>query len=190
VTMERIPTIHTDDKKIIPEALDEQMGIPVLLLDSVYEGRSGDSTGVIVPDLAGLEAAMAVARVMDDFRLSGKELKFLRKAIGVKAVDLAKFLDVTPETLSRWENGKEPISTNPERVIRMRVYNALHGKALGVKADLDTILEMKFRPMRLAGDGTMVFKRVPVAKDGDLLIAWVHDGSRARSTHTVVKLRA
>jgi DNA-binding transcriptional regulator YiaG len=189
VAMERKP-IGTKKERIIPEFVDEQMGIPVVLVDSVYEGHSGDSSGVIIPDLAGLEAAIAVARVMDDFRLNGKELKFLRKAIGLKAVDLAKFLDVAPETLSRWENGKEAISTNAERVLRMRVYNGLRSKAIGVKANVGTILEMNFRPVRLAGDGTMVFKYVPVSRDGDLFIAWYHEGARTNTVQPLSRLRA
>jgi DNA-binding transcriptional regulator YiaG len=175
--------INRSEVRTLPEFLDEDMGIPVILIDAAYVAQSGDSSGVVVPDVAGLEASMAIARVMDDFKLGGKEFKFLRKAIGIKAVDLADFLGVTPETLSRWENGKEPISTNAERVMRMRTYHSLRDKAPGVKADLDTLLNMKFKPVRLAGDGTMTFKRMPVVKDGDLQIAWFHDGFRIRTAN-------
>jgi len=34
-----------------------------------------------------------------------------RKAIGKRAVDLAQELDSTPETISRWENGKAEIES-------------------------------------------------------------------------------
>jgi transcriptional regulator with XRE-family HTH domain len=33
----------------------------------------------------------------------------MRKALGLRAADLAEMLDVTPETLSRWETGKLPM---------------------------------------------------------------------------------
>lgn len=52
---------------------------------------------------------MAAARAMLPHRLSGREIRFLRKPIGEKAVSLAKHLDVAPETLSRWENGHEAV---------------------------------------------------------------------------------
>lgn len=35
-----------------------------------------------------------------------EELKFMRKAVGIRAADLAALLDVTPETVSHWETGK------------------------------------------------------------------------------------
>lgn len=168
------------DTRIRPEFVDEQMGLPVILLDSVYEARSGSASGPVIPDETGLEVAMAMARIMDEHKLNGQEIKFLRRAIGLKAVDLADFLDVTPETLSRWENAKEPISTNPERVLRIRVYNALRRKAPGVKASAEAILGMKFRLFRVAGDGTMVFRRLfAVNFDNDQAeYVWVHQGTR------------
>jgi DNA-binding transcriptional regulator YiaG len=170
------------DKRVKPEFVDEQMGLPVILLDSVYEAQSGDASGVVVPDETGLEAAMAVARIMDDFKLNGHEIKFLRRAMGLKATDLADYLDVTPETLSRWENSKEPISTNTERVFRMHVYNTLRRKAPGVKASAEAILGMKFRTIRLAGDGTMVFRRLLAVdvEGGPKEYVWLHEGFRMK----------
>jgi putative zinc finger/helix-turn-helix YgiT family protein len=40
---------------------------------------------------------------------SGEVMRFMRKALGFRAIDLAELLDVAPETLSRWETGKQPI---------------------------------------------------------------------------------
>ncbi len=40
---------------------------------------------------------------------SGAALRFIRKAAGLPATDLAVLLDVRPETVSRWENDKRPI---------------------------------------------------------------------------------
>ena len=121
------------DKHVIPEFVDEQMGLPVVLVGSAYETKSGDVSGVVVPDIAALEAAMSMARIMDPFKMSGSDLKFLRKAIGMKAIDIARFLEVTPETVSRWENAREPISNQAERIIRLKVYNALRDRAPGVE---------------------------------------------------------
>ena len=40
---------------------------------------------------------------------TGETFRFMRKALGLRAADLAEMLDVTPETLSRWETGKLPM---------------------------------------------------------------------------------
>jgi putative zinc finger/helix-turn-helix YgiT family protein len=37
---------------------------------------------------------------------SGDALRHLRKALGLRAADLARLLGVTPETISHWETGK------------------------------------------------------------------------------------
>jgi DNA-binding transcriptional regulator YiaG len=165
-------------RQVLTEFVDEQMGLPVVLIESAREAENNGASGVIIPDLAGLEAAMAVARISDEFKLNGQEIRFLRRAIGVKAVELAKFLDVTPETMSRWENGREPISTNAERVFRMRVYNTLKGKAPGVKCDLNSIIEMKYQVARLAG-ATMVFQHLLAMKDNAAQYVWFYQGMRA-----------
>jgi DNA-binding transcriptional regulator YiaG len=40
---------------------------------------------------------------------SGEGLAVLRRAAGLQAQELAKLLDVSPVSVSRWENGKSPI---------------------------------------------------------------------------------
>jgi transcriptional regulator with XRE-family HTH domain len=37
---------------------------------------------------------------------TGETFRFMRKSLGMRAADLAELLDVTPETISRWETGK------------------------------------------------------------------------------------
>lgn len=37
---------------------------------------------------------------------TGDSLRWLRKTLGMKAIELAEVLGVTPETLSRWENDR------------------------------------------------------------------------------------
>lgn len=151
------------DGSVIPNYVDRAMGIPVVLKDSVRKAQFEGEQGILVPDLKGLEAAMAVARAMIDHKLNGHEIRFLRKALELKAVDLAEHLDVTPETLSRWENGKDAISTNAERLLRLRVVRALREKAPGVPATLDDVLDMKFLSVRVVSEpATMMFKRLLV----------------------------
>lgn len=48
-----------------------------------------------------LAGAEAMARGLRD----GGTFKFIRKALGMRAAELGSLLDVSPETISRWENG-------------------------------------------------------------------------------------
>ena len=41
--------------------------------------------------------------------LGGEAFRFIRKTLGLSAVAIAGLLDVTPETISRWENGQRPL---------------------------------------------------------------------------------
>ena len=39
----------------------------------------------------------------------GETFRYMRKALGMRAVALARLLGVTPETVSRWENEQRPV---------------------------------------------------------------------------------
>jgi putative zinc finger/helix-turn-helix YgiT family protein len=55
-------------------------------------------------------------------RLAPKEVRFLRKYLGFSGVDFAATLDVTPETVSRWETGKKQMSPVAERALRLMIF--------------------------------------------------------------------
>lgn len=42
-------------------------------------------------------------------RCTPEAFKFMRKVLAMRAIDLAKLLDVAPETVSRWENRGLPV---------------------------------------------------------------------------------
>jgi putative zinc finger/helix-turn-helix YgiT family protein len=51
--------------------------------------------------------------------LTGEEFRFLRKAMSKSAKELAPLLGVHPVTISRWENNKETIGPQSDRLIRV-----------------------------------------------------------------------
>lgn len=65
---------------------------------------TGEET-VSIPDTIGLINAVVRARVQHERKLNGEELRFIRKAINVRAKSLAELLDITPEHYSRCEGG-------------------------------------------------------------------------------------
>lgn len=76
-------------------------------LPALVCGACGESI-VSARHLATFElgAAMMLA---SSGRTSPEVFRFMRKAVGLRAADLAELLDVKPETVSRWENGHLPV---------------------------------------------------------------------------------
>ena len=58
-----------------------------------------------------------------------EELKFMRKAAGIGAADLAAWLDVTPETVSHWETGKHAPDVVTRSTIASIVLDTLRGES-------------------------------------------------------------
>lgn len=77
---------------------------------------------VDIPRMAELHRLIAQKVASKEPRLTPQEIKFLRKHLGFSGVDFAATLDVTPETVSRWETGKKQMSPIAERALRLMVF--------------------------------------------------------------------
>jgi transcriptional regulator with XRE-family HTH domain len=49
---------------------------------------------------------LVASQLLDLGVATGAAFRFMRKALGLRAVDLAELLNVNAATVSRWENGK------------------------------------------------------------------------------------
>jgi putative zinc finger/helix-turn-helix YgiT family protein len=91
-------------EKTLPETLEAVGVIFTAQLPALVCEVCGESS-YAGEDLRRFE--LAVARKLADLgEPNGEAFRLMRKSIGVKAVELAQLLNVAPETLSRWENGK------------------------------------------------------------------------------------
>lgn len=79
-----------------------------------------------IPAIGELMNALARALVEKQSPLSGTEIKFLRKRLGLKAIDFAGMVNVTAEQVSRWENDHNPPSGSTDRFIRI-AYSFMSG---------------------------------------------------------------
>lgn len=106
----------------------DTLGAPfkVVLHNGVTIGidRETGKETVMIRDTIGLINAVVRARVCHPRKLSGEEIKFIRKAIGVRSKVLAEFLDMTPEHFSRCEGGTKVMSIQSEKQFRMTAYIA------------------------------------------------------------------
>jgi transcriptional regulator with XRE-family HTH domain len=127
---------------------DEFLGVPgAILVDSVREGRCLDcgDRPIRIPDPRGLVVAAALARVQRPVRLRGREVRFLRGALGWQAKELAEQLGVRPETVSRWEAGKEVIGPTSEKLLRLLIGTHLAQEAKAVEYDAKFVASMRIK---------------------------------------------
>lgn len=78
--------------------------------------------GRVVAEIPAIKQLMRVIAhdiVTSPADLTGKEIRFLRKRLGKKATEYCQFLGVEPETLSRIENEKQPISAQVQKLARL-----------------------------------------------------------------------
>ncbi len=76
---------------------------------------------ISIPHIEELHRVIARAIIEKTTRLTGDEVRFLRKSLGWSGVDFAGKMGVTEETVSRWETGAVPIGPQADRLLRFMV---------------------------------------------------------------------
>lgn len=84
----------------------------------VFECDCGEKFAFI-PCVKELHKLIAEILLKQENQLSGREIRFLRKHMGLKSKDFAKELGVKNVTVSRWENGDFPPTESLDRLIRL-----------------------------------------------------------------------
>jgi len=77
---------------------------------------------IVIEDLEGLNRFVALVLVKKPARLSGPEVRFLRKSMGWSQSDFANKMGVDKSTVSRWEQPDgEAIGNASDRLLRLMV---------------------------------------------------------------------
>ena len=100
-----------------------ESGLPNVVLAGV-EVRRCPLCGhheLVLPRVAELHRTLAHAVLHKRSRLSGPEVRFLRKYLGWSGADFARPIGVDPSTVSNWENDKDPIGSTSDRLLRLMV---------------------------------------------------------------------
>lgn len=100
------------------------LGAPfkVVLHNSVpveTDAKTGCITHYTIPDLGQLSIAVLLSRLTHPRKLSGKDVRFIRKVLGIKQKKLASEIEVSVEHLSRFENGGPPLSPQGDKYLRL-----------------------------------------------------------------------
>ena len=76
---------------------------------------------VAIPRIAELHRLIAVTVIAKPGPLAAEEIRYLRKSLGWSGVDFAQHMGTTPESVSRWENGRASMSAQADRLLRTMV---------------------------------------------------------------------
>jgi DNA-binding transcriptional regulator YiaG len=133
-------------RRVLPRYEEKGLGLPypVVLINAAEEhsDAAGNVLGVSVPDLEGLAAAVAVARAFLPVEMTGAEVRFMRKVIGMSAKDFAEALKLDPASLSRWENNKQTLGGWAESQVRLATVAILAQRMPSLKPDMEKLFRM------------------------------------------------
>ena len=94
-----------------------ESGLPNVTLVGIAHAQPAHS-------VTDLHRAIAHAVITKRARLSGAEVRYLRKYLGWSGIDFAKHIGADPSTVSNWETDKDPIGMASDRLLRLMV---VHG---------------------------------------------------------------
>lgn len=150
------------------EETDLGLPYPITLNDGVEEeidDETGERVGVSIPALEQLAAAVAVARALNPLQLDGREVRFIRRVIGMPAKDLAEALEMDAATLSRWENNKHPVGAWADKQVRMAAVIMLRDRVPHISLNPADVVTLRVRSRQ--GDQWPTIRMVLTRRQSD-----------------------
>jgi len=100
-----------------------ESGLPNVVLIGVEVRRCPECGHheLVLPRVVELHRSIAHAVIRKPARLSGSEVRFLRKHLGWSGGDFAAHIGVDRSTVSSWENDRDPIGPTSDRLLRLMV---------------------------------------------------------------------
>jgi putative zinc finger/helix-turn-helix YgiT family protein len=111
------------ERSVKPEHIEDLGGLVVKVFNAVVVQRCSDcgEEMIGIPDMQGLARAAAMARAQSPERLSGKEVRFIRRALDMTQKEFADAMELSAEHISRWENDHKGIGAASEKLVRHNV---------------------------------------------------------------------
>ena len=99
----------------------KEVGLKNVVLQGIEIAKCPDckNEDPIVPNMNGLMRALALAVIEKPYRLTGEEVRFLRKYLRLTGEEFSRFIHVDKSTLSKWENNEDPVGDQSDRLIRL-----------------------------------------------------------------------
>lgn len=120
-----------------------QCGLDYVYLSGGVEFVDGPrGKQIVIRDIEGLHNAIGRFIVNERHTLSGKELRFLRQEMLMSQALLANLLEVSEQTVHRWETAKSDTPKPAEALIRL-LYNEHLGNNEKIKIALKRIAALE-----------------------------------------------
>lgn len=164
------------ERSVKQEHIEDLGGVVVKIINAVKvfkcTGKDCGEEVTGIPDMQGLVHAAAVYRALDPMRLSGKEVRFMRRALDMTQVEFGKVMDLSAEHVSRWETGAVGIGSASEKLMRHNLCALLYKDVLAPDYDPSVIASMEF--IEPDGDQPHLLEvhRVLVKHDHQTTNAW------------------
>ena len=133
------------EKSIRPEHTEDLGGVVVKVLNAVQVLRCAKckTEMVAIPDLDGFGRATAISRALNPVRLSGREVKFMRRVLDMTQVKFAEAMELTSESVPRWETDARGVGGACEKLVRHNTCALLYKDAKGRPYDPAVITNMR-----------------------------------------------
>lgn len=98
----------------------KHFAVPNVWLRNGYE-ESESPYGKVVSyeDVEGLEHLLQLEVLLQDYCLTGKQIRFLRRGLALTQPQLAERLQVDPQTIARWEKEETPVTLIIDQAMRL-----------------------------------------------------------------------
>ena len=135
-------------------------------LDNVYlekmnsvADHGGEET-VSIPAIGVLHRVIAEGIISAPYKMSGREIRFLRTEMGLSQDEMAKLLRVERLTVSRWERDDNPINGAAEMILRLLVAKRL---IIDKMTDIEEVTDMIVsnetgKPIRIDGSNPREYR--------------------------------
>lgn len=84
-----------------------------------YQCESCPEGGPEIPNVDELHILIGSMLICKKYPLTGKEIKYIRKELGLKSKELANLISVSPQEFSKWENEKDFIKPPYDKSLRL-----------------------------------------------------------------------
>lgn len=91
----------------------------------LVESARMDGDDVMIPDPVDLVAAVCIARLRRDERLTGTELRYLRRSAGLPREDLGRGFGGSEKDVDAYENGPRAMTLGIEKYVRLHIHHAI-----------------------------------------------------------------
>ena len=139
--------VKCGSRSLVKDALEDTILVGGRTFVAALQARRCEACGEVYVDGRALEAFEKAVdlKLAQDGPATGETFRRLRKALGLRAAEVADLLDICAETVSRWETG----ATNVDRAAWAMLGTMVIERAANSTATIDRLRALR-EPPKLA----------------------------------------